>query len=46
MTQSRDFKPFQYFNFEKGFLKNEDVVKETEYCFSVESATVESVTLS
>ena len=46
MTQSRDFKPFQYFNFETDFLKNEDVVKETEYCFSVESATVESVTLS
>ena len=43
MAITESFEPSQYFNFEKSFLKNEDIFKEIVF-FSVESITIESKT--
>ena len=42
MTSTADFEYFQCFNFKTSFLKNENLFEKLEYCFSVETTTIES----
>ena len=44
VTISGNFENFQYFNFEKKFLKNETFSKKLEYHFPVESTKFENAT--
>ena len=42
MTNSENFKRFQYFNFETDFLENENLFQKLEYRFLVESIKTEN----
>ena len=46
VTIRGNFERFQYFNFETDFLENENLFKNLEYRFLVESTKIENVPLS
>ena len=44
MATTGNFEPFQYFNLETNFLKNDDPFQKTGVMFLVESLKIENVT--
>ena len=43
---TRNFKRFQYFNFETNFLKTKNFFRKLEYCFLIEGTEIENPTFS